>query len=175
MQSSYDKINEVNVYCGSYLPDWRPGKDFRTLYSADPGRGGGVHLDLFHELDYLVWIFGQPIKHNGTFRNVSSLNINAIDYANYVLCYPASVILNYYRRKAKRVMEIVFSDKTWIVDLLKNEIRDENEILIFASEFEIMDTYKKQMSDFIEGLKSNSPLNTLKESVEILKICLNNE
>lgn len=170
-------INEVNAYCGSYLPDWRPGKDYKEIYSANANMGGGVHLDLFHELDYLVWFFGKPVKYNATFRNVSSLNINSIDYANYVLAYPTfttNIILNYYRRKPKRTLEIVFDNMTWTVDLLRNEIRDDNEIIIFASESGIIETYKQQMSDFITNMKSNTSINTFEESVEVLKICLGN-
>lgn len=174
------RINEVNVYCGSYLPDWRPGKDFRTIYSANVAMGGGVHLDLFHELDYTTWLFGFANKISSIVRNVSSLNIDAIDYANYSFQYPtftANIILNYYRRKPKRQIEIVLEEDTWKVDLIKNKIKNDNDEYLFeASDFNVKDTYSLQLDYFIDCLKNNQvPMNSLKESVEILKICLNNE
>lgn len=174
------RINEVNVYCGSYLPDWRPRKDFRTIYSANASMGGGVHLDLFHELDYTTWLFGLANKTSSIIRNVSSLNIDAIDYANYSFQYPAfatNIILNYYRRKPKRQIEIVLDEDTWTVDLIKNEIKnDAGEYLFEAVDFNVNDTYSLQLNYFIDCLKNQQvPMNSLKESVEILKICLDNE
>jgi predicted dehydrogenase len=173
------RINEVNVYCGSYLPDWRPGKDFRTIYSAYASMGGGVHLDLFHELDYTTWLFGFPVKSQSILRSSSSLNINAIDYANYLLEYDfftANIVLNYYRKEAKRTIEIVFENEIWIIDLIKNVIIDNNGSIIYENpNFVISNTYYDQMNYFIDHLKSNtSPMNSFDESLEILKICLVN-
>lgn len=174
------RVNELNVYCGSYLPDWRAGKDFRTIYSANAAMGGGVHLDLFHELDYTTWLFGLPSKSKSILRNSSSLEIDAVDYANYILEYDsftASIILNYYRRKPKREIEIVLDKDTWTVDLIKNEIKnDAGEYLFQALYFNVKDTYSLQLDYFINCLKNKHvPMNSLKESIEILKICLNNE
>ena len=172
------RINEINVYCGSYLPEWRPGTDFRKCYSAIPELGGGVHIDLIHDVDYVYWIFGKPQKHTAVFRNVSSLDIRAYDYANFNLEYPtfcANVVLNYYRRDAKRYMEILFDDCTWTVDMLKNEITSSTGELIYKSEQSGADEYEAQMRYFMGLVKNNAKtsMNSAEEAYNVLKICLN--
>lgn len=177
--SNTKRINEINIYCGSYLPTWRPNKNFRDIYSVKPEMGGGVHLDLFHELDYTTWLFGFPEKSHYVLRNVSSLKIDAIDYANYFLEYESfsvNIILNYYRKDAKRSIEIIFEDETWTIDLIRNYIKNQNEIIIYEnSDFAIEKTYYLQMQYFIEhSINKRKPMNCLKESLDVLKICLSN-
>lgn len=169
------KLNEVNVYCGSYLPEWRPETDFRKTYSTIPELGGGVHLDLIHEIDYVYWIFGSPIKATRNFRSQSNLSIPSYDYANYLLDYDgfcASIILNYYRRENKRSLELVFEDETWNIDLLKNQVNC-NDNIIFNSEQRITDTYYDQMKYFIKCINTNiDSFNTVSDAFNVLKICL---
>ncbi|MCI3936811.1 Gfo/Idh/MocA family oxidoreductase [Chryseobacterium aahli] len=170
-----EKINEVNVYCGSYLPDWRPGVDFRTVYSANKEMGGGVHIDLIHELDYVYWLFGNPDKTNSFFSNTSSLKISAYDYANYLWTYKtfsASIILNYFRKERKRSIEVITDKGAYYVDLLKNTIEFNNKC-IFASQKRIVDTYYSQIEFFVENiLKGSEKFNTIEEANTILKLCM---
>jgi len=174
-QSQHQKLNEVNVYCGSYLPDWRPNTDFRKTYSANAELGGGVHIDLIHELDYLYWLFGIPNDVNRIFRSQSSLEISSFDFANYILEYNgfcATVVLNYYRRDPKRTLELVFDDETWNIDLLKNQITCNNQIL-FSSGQRIADTYQTQMEYYIHCLsKKTDTFDTISDAYNVLKICL---
>ena len=173
-------INEVNSYCGSYLPDWRPNQDYKQVYSSNKEQGGGVHLDLFHEIDYTYWLFGKPDKSKATLSHKSTLGINAVDYANYVLEYPkfnVSIILNYYRRDAKRTLEIIGQTETIFVDLVKNEIYGSNAGCMYKNDsFHIIETYKNQMKYFVDHLNSNKKtMNTLSDSLEALKISLTDE
>jgi predicted dehydrogenase len=179
LRMGHHRINEINIYCGSYLPEWRTGKDFRATYSANSLRGGGVHLDLFHELDYTIWLFGLPNKSHSILRSVSSLDIDAVDFANYILefnHFTANIILNYYRKQPRREIEIVFKDYVLVVDLIKNVIKSDSGSYSYnAVNYSPVDTYISQLEYFIRCLKEKSqPMNSLKESIEILKICLNN-
>ena len=171
------QINEVNVYCGSYLPDWRPNRDFRITYSANANMGGGVHLDVIHELDYCFWLFGIPSDVSSKKRSVSSLHIDAVDYAQFNLLYPsftANVTLNYYRRDFKRQIEIVTSEDTLVVDLVKNRIFSNiSGNVLFEQPFDLNETYLKQMEYFIDHIqKGKQPMNGFAEGVEVLKIAL---
>jgi predicted dehydrogenase len=174
-ESEKKKLNEVNVYCGSYLPDWRIGTDFRETYSARPELGGGVHIDLIHEIDYLYWLFGKPLNVRKTFKRQSSLKIESYDYANYLLEFEgfcANTVLNYFRRDTKRTLDLVFEDETWCVDLIKNQI-SVNENIIYKSEQKIADTYLSQMEFFINNYrKKDFTFNTVSDAFNVLKICL---
>ena len=171
------KINEVNVYCGSYLPDWRKGVDFRTIYSANKEMGGGVQLDLIHELDYVYWLFGTPNETSAFFSNSSSLEITATDYANYRWTYTsfsANIVLNYYRPIPKRQFEILTQTDVWLVDLLENKVY-KNDVLYFSSDKNVQDTYMSQMIFFTEEvLKNNKKFNSISEAFDVLKLCTNN-
>lgn len=170
------RINEVNVYCGSYLPEWRPGVDFRSTYSAQSRLGGGAHIDLIHEIDYVYWLFGKPDTVRKTLRSVSSLNIDSCDYANYCLEYKqfsVSIILNYYRRDYKRTLDVVFDDCTWHLDLKENAIIS-GAAVQFSSDQRIVDTYQKQMEYFYQLINTHQlqSFNTVQDAANVLNICL---
>lgn len=138
--------------------------------------GGGVHIDLIHELDYLYWLFGEPLETHSVFSSKSALNIDAVDYANYLWEYKtfcASVILNYYRRDTKRTLEIVTSSDTFLVDLMKNKIY-KNEKEIFSSRQLPTDTYLPQMKFFLKNVvnSTNTEFNSVNEAYKILELCL---
>jgi predicted dehydrogenase len=171
-------INEVNVYCGSYFPDWRPKRDYKTMYSAQKGEGGGIHLELIHEMDYTSWLFGIPTILNFTTSSRSTIDIEAADYAHYLLDYPkfiATITLNFYRKEIKRTIEVIFEDRTWIVDLVKGNIHDGLGKLIYQSGQQVIETYDVQMRHMIDVVKGKSEShNTFEDSLEVLKLSLGN-
>jgi predicted dehydrogenase len=170
-------VNEVNIYCGSYLPDWRPGTDFRKSYSASAAMGGGAHLDLIHEIDYCTWLFGMPAEVNAVRTNTSSLQINSVDCARFHFMYKnftAAITLNYYRRDAKREIEIVTEDDTIVADLLQNTVTSlVSGKVMYEEVFTMQTTYEKQMSYFIDHINQHKqPMNGIEEGVRVLKLAL---
>ena len=133
-------------------------------------------MDLIHELDYCTWLFGMPDQATSIKRSVSSLQINATDFTHYNLLYSeftATISLNYFRRKPKRVMEILFTDETWTVDLLKGSVTSDENKIIFETSFDMKETYQKQLTYFINCLEENKvPMNPISDGIEVLKLCL---
>ena len=73
------RLWNIQVFCGSYLPDWRSGRDYRDTSSARRVAGGGVLLDLSHELDYVQWLAGPLEVEHAVSGKVSDLEIDSDD------------------------------------------------------------------------------------------------
>lgn len=73
-------IYAVEISARSYLPDWRPGRDYNSGYAADP-LDGGVLRDLIHEIDYALWLFGITKKVFGRLINSGRFEMPTEDMA----------------------------------------------------------------------------------------------
>ncbi|MFL0658897.1 Gfo/Idh/MocA family protein [Cylindrospermopsis raciborskii UAM/DH-MRr] len=78
-------VLSVRCEIGQYLPTWRPDSDYRQGVSAQQALGGGVLLELSHELDYLRWIFGEVSWVKSYLGRHSQLEIDVEDLAHLVL------------------------------------------------------------------------------------------
>jgi len=61
----------VEIKVGHFLPLWRPNADYRKSYRSKRWLGGGVDLELSHEIDYCLWLFGDKYKKSQIFRKKS--------------------------------------------------------------------------------------------------------
>ena len=118
-------ILTVNVTCNSYLPNWRQ-RNYKQIYSSIKNKGGGVHLDLSHEIDYSNWIFEKFKKKNITLKKLSNLRINSYDYFNLTgyskFVKLININLNYFSQKNRRNIEIIMNNQLIDADLIKNKI-----------------------------------------------------
>ncbi|MEX0787835.1 MAG: Gfo/Idh/MocA family oxidoreductase [Anaerolineales bacterium] len=101
---------------GDFLPAWHPWEDFRASYSARRELGGGVLLTLSHPLDYLCWIFGEPVIRWSWLATLSDWPIDVEDTAEVGLAFStgavASVHLDFLQRPSSHRLEIVGSEGT---------------------------------------------------------------
>lgn len=79
------RVLSVRAEVGQFLPSWRPGSDYRQTVSAKAALGGGVLLELSHEIDCLRWLFGEVEWVSAILRKQSGLEIDVEDTAHLVL------------------------------------------------------------------------------------------
>jgi predicted dehydrogenase len=124
------KVNPDDVICAraissSYLPDWRPGQDYRKTYSAHKDLGGGVSIDLIHEWDYLTWLFGMPTECKQIINKVSNLEIDSDDLAIYIGKNDKTTFelhLDYFGRQTQRTLDLFTADDTIHCDLIAGTV-----------------------------------------------------
>lgn len=149
----FGKVHSVRCISSSYLPDWRPGTDYRTTYSARKELGGGVSIDLIHEWDYLCYLLGQPRKVHSLIGKKSNLEVNSDDVAIYIAEYAdkfVEVHLDYLGRVPIRKIELFAEDDSIEADLIAQKIlyRKSN---IVVDLHENRDSYqKKELMHFFD-------------------------
>ena len=153
-------ITQVKIECGSYLPEWRSGQDYRDTVSAQSSLGGGVLLELSHELDYLQWFFGMPIAVQSMVRNSGTLDVDVEDQAVLLIesfmGYPIIVQLDFNRRHPKRSCIVQTTEGELIWDIVQKTVKwrtEKEEVSIDQSDSDYM--YREQLIHFINCIENN--------------------
>lgn len=170
----------AEIEVGQYLPSWRTLRDYRKSYSARKEQGGGVALDLSHEIDYMRYLFGDPVSWKIMKSKVSDLEIDSEDifkgiyeFSNGFLC---SVHMDYIRYNKKRGINIVGSKSALECDFIKKYIKlqknnDEISLIEDAYLFDVDESYKTELNHFIESIKKGkTPQINLNDGIEVLKL-----
>lgn len=152
IKCNIDPIDVISVRCisSSYLPDWRPGQDYRKTYSAHKDMGGGVSIDLIHEWDYLTYLFGWPENVHRLIGRKSSLEIDSDDYAIYIAEFADKIgelHLDYFGRKTIREIMLFTREETILGDIVSNKIMflRSGEVIDFHEE---RDDYQRRELEF---------------------------
>ncbi len=119
-----EKILSSRIVCSSWLPDWRPDQDVQKSYSAHRDQGGGVLLDLSHELDLVASLFGEVSKIEGSLQRRGNVTVDAEDFADLHLTHGqgvTQVTLDCANRKGERFVEVSTGNFSERVDLTDNK------------------------------------------------------
>ena len=170
----FNRVHSIRSISSSYLPDWRPGTDYRTTYSAHKNMGGGVSIDLIHEWDYIHYLIGSPKNVQSIIRKKSDLEIDSDDIAVYIAEYEDKLVelhLDYFGRSTIRRAELYMNDDTILADLIDQNISYLKSGQIIELSQERNDFQIRELEHFIEIMQGKAPCdNDLAEACKILRI-----
>lgn len=169
-----DSVYAVRAICSTYLPDWRAGLDYRTVYSAHRSMGGGVEIDLIHEWDYICWLFGMPKRVQCAYGQYSDLELDSDDLALYIGEYADKIVslhLDYFGRNERREIELYTKDETVVGDIRNGEVRFLKKASVVKLS-ESRDHYQiielDHFLDILEGKCDND--NSIKHAEDVLAV-----
>ncbi|MCB0964210.1 MAG: Gfo/Idh/MocA family oxidoreductase [Acidimicrobiales bacterium] len=158
------RISAVRLWFGSWLPDWRPGTDYRLGYSARRDLGGGVLLDAIHELDLLVWLCGRgPHQVVGaTVDRLGPLEVDVEDTVKALIRTDGGVVaevsLDYLARRYRRGIEVTGDRATLRLDWARGTIavEDADGATEEPAVADVADSYVAQARSFVDWLGGGS-------------------
>ncbi|MDD1664379.1 MAG: Gfo/Idh/MocA family oxidoreductase [Methanomicrobiales archaeon] len=170
----------AQIEFGSYLPNWRGGVDYRSVYSATRSMGGGIILDDIHELDYACWLFGFPDRIAGRSGKYSDLEIDVEDTAEILLIYPGTLVTihaDYLQRRYVRRCRICMRDgytTDWIFGEGVTSYTEEGRSdFSYRNSFAINDLYAAEMEDFLRCIRDGrQPESDLPNAAKVLDLAL---
>lgn len=141
-----EEVVTSQVYCGQYLPDWRPGTNYRNSYSAKRALGGGALRDLSHEIDYMMWLFGRWQRLAAIGGRLGGLEIDSDDcwgiLVKFEHCPLATLQINYLDRPGRREIIVNTKQHTFRADLRLATLECDGRISNFPSQQD--GTYRAQ-------------------------------
>lgn len=172
IQNSIPKetILSANIYVGQYLPNWRFERDYKVSYSSSKRRGGGVLLELSHEFDYMLFLFGQCLENFAITGKLSNLEImcddSVVGISKFLHCKQISYNFNLIDKVGRREIIINTNDNTFKFDLVNNKIITNTDLKKFN--LNKNETYKNMHLDIL----NNNGKNACKynESIEVLNL-----
>ena len=170
-QNHVGRALSVRAEIGQYLPSWRPESDYRETVSARSALGGGVLMELSHEIDYLRWIFGDVEWVSAISGRYSSLEIDVEDTAHLILGFTgatgqqplvASLNMDFIRHDTVRTCTVIGESGTIRWDALCGSVAVFEKggtewQIIFQQLPERDDTYIEEWRAFIQSIAATTP------------------
>lgn len=176
------RITAIQAQVGQYLPDWHPWEDYRRSVSARKETGGGVILDLIHEIDYVLWLMGDVREVSCMLGQVSQLEIETEDTAAILLRFSNGAIgtisLDYVQRILSRSCRLIGNGGSLIWDLPSQKVSwfiagQEGWHEYSYAGFARNDRFLAEMEHFLACLRGEAkPQVDLDEGCRSLKIAL---
>lgn len=173
------RVESVYAEVGQYLPAWRPGVDYRRTVSSRKETGGGVLLELSHEIDLVKWVGGPITAVTAELGNVSRLELDVEDLADLLVQFASgargAVHLDMVTRQSRRRVTVTGDAGTVECDLVSGQLRSAvtgDSIWRYEYFHEGIDsTYARTFADFIDSVqRGTSPMVGLDDAAATLEV-----
>jgi predicted dehydrogenase len=180
-QNIIGNIYNAFVSVGQYLPDWRPSTEYQNSVSAKKSLGGGVLLELSHEIDYIQWLLGSMEVQYAQLRSSSELNLEVEELADVILVSDIGTVCNIHldllQKKASRTCSFIGENGRLDWDLPSNTIQlhtKEGSVCLFSeADWDSNQMYLSLLTDFLDlvaGHKNSSiDLEQATKTVELIE------
>tara|TARA_B100001063_G_scaffold238492_1_gene260736 strand:- start:479 stop:1378 length:900 start_codon:yes stop_codon:yes gene_type:complete len=170
-------IYDIKLITNSYLPNWRKNISYRKNYSVEKSKGGGVILDLSHDIDLIVSLFDKIIINHVSFGKKSNLTRNSEDFlylnarSNKV---NISLDINYYSRNELRLILVDSKNFSLNIDLKNNifKLSKNNKFYKITKKYSQDFTFLKTHEAIISG-KNNKSLCKINDGINVLRFIEN--
>lgn len=167
------KVLSVRSEIGQNLEKWRSGLDYSSSVSARKELGGGALLELSHEIDYLLWIFGDIKWVMSVLSKQSDLEIDVEDSANILMginsgnqdnkITTASLNIDFIRHDDARNCFAIGEAGTLKCNLLSGSVHimkkgEDNWKKIFSEPVDQDYTYSYQLRNLISSIENHNEL-----------------
>jgi predicted dehydrogenase len=177
----------LSVRCevGQYLPSWRPKKDYRESVSAKRELGGGVLLELSHEIDYLRWIFGEVDWVRATLLQQSELEIDVEDTVHLTIGFEkrfsnrqliANLNMDFIRHDTRRCCTVIGNKGSLHWDGILGEVSifragEKTWQTLFTNDNGIQETYTLEWQELVRAIEEKrSPWITGEDGLRVVEI-----
>lgn len=167
--------------CASYLPDWRPGRNYLETYANDP-LAGGVLMDVVHEIDLAEYLLGPAQLVASAVRNTGSIGLAAEDCADLVFRHEKGLVstvhLDYVTKKRMRTVEVIMERGSLEIQTSNNKVivnqfdsLPERKELVWSES--PLESYLEELKDFIGAVEGRHQVRCSgEEALKSLKLAL---
>ncbi len=171
-QKVLGKIYFVECNVGKSLLLWRNGN--LNFAFTNVKHGGGILLELSHEIDYLLWIFGNLKVENSYINPNKFFNFNVEQNVFATLKaknFPISLKMDVIRNNPERNCKVICKKGIIEMDLIKNKIiirKNKKNLVYKFPKNDLNLSYKNQIKNLLFKRKQN--LNEINHSIKVLEI-----
>jgi predicted dehydrogenase len=173
------RVLSIRCELGQWLPDWRPGRDYRQTVSARRELGGGALLELSRACDYARWLVGDVRSVCAVTGTFGELEVEVEDLAELLLTFECgavgSIHVDMLDRQLRDCCRIVGTRGTLTWNASNNRVLlhqgDRTRVLYAGDRTDRNELFRSELAHFFECLETgHQPLVTGADGVEALAI-----